>query len=260
MNTFKDTFNYYMNLYKETPDEYKVFGNFGEGVWDKMITEGLITSYPKETVIKFLKSFQHQLFSVEVIPYTLDTNTIDIYVNTKTNQPTNVNAIKDVLDSKLKVYGYFIGKIGRIDHFGRAKLLIEAKFPSLLSSEKVLSSPFYHITTKIHLDKIMKIGLTPRDSTTIFTHPGNRVYLIQTKDHHLVKKLKRLLSNSKIEVATNSGMKNADKWKTDNMIVLEVDPTGLTLYLDPMFDQSNIYNAVFTQQNISPDKIKVTDL
>ena len=255
MNTFNNTFNYYMDLYSETPDEYKMFGNFGEGVWDQMISEGLITSYPKEKVIEFLKNFKNQLFSVEVIPYSLSTNTIDIYVETKTTQSLNTKSVKNTLDEKLKVYGYFVGKIGNTDHFGRTKLLIEAKFPTLLSSEEITDAPFYHITSKAYLDKIMKIGLTPRDSTTVFTHPGNRIYLIQTGNHSILRFLKDQLSFSKLQVGKSSGVKNTDKWNSNNMITLEIDPTGLTLYSDPMFDNSKEYNAVFTQENIPPQRI-----
>jgi hypothetical protein len=249
-----------MNLYSEIPDEYKMFGNFGEGVWDKMITEGLITSYPKDTVVKFLEKFHHQLFEIEVVPFSSDTNTIDIYVSTRTNQSLDLKSVKSILDSKLKVYGYFVGKVSRTDHFGGTKLLIEAKFPTILSPEDIHDSPFYHITSNIYLDKIKRIGLTPRDSTTIFTHPGNRIYLIQTHNKRALQFLKDQLSMSKVDRAQEIGLKNSEKWMSGNMITLQVNAEGLTLYSDPMFDKSNEYNAVFTQQNISPDRITVANL
>ena len=51
----------------------------------------------------------------------------------------------------------------------------------------------------------------------------------------------------------------ATGWNINNMILMEVDITGLTLYVDPMFDKTTEYNAVFTQQNISPDKLIVVN-
>ena len=250
--------NYYDKLFNEIPSKYKTFGHFGEEVWNNMVTEGLITSYPKETVVKFLKNFTHQLFSVSVVPAYDNSSVIEIYVETKVNRLINPQNIKSILDSKLKVYGYFVGKIGRTDHFGKTKLLIEPKFPTLLSPDDKSDAPFYHITTKIHLDEIMGIGLTPRDTTTIFSHPGNRLYLIQTYNHNFLQMLKEVLSHAKRETVSNLG-KRTSKWYEENMIILEVDASDLTLYVDPMFDESPEYNAVFTQQNISPDKIKITD-
>lgn len=259
MKKFEKVFNYYSNLYKDTPDYFKTFGNFSEGVWDHMVTEGLITSYPIDSVVKFIKEFSNQLFEIELIPPSLSTNTIDIYVTPRINQKLDLNHCKKILDSKLKIYGYFIGKIGQTDYLDRTKMLIEPKFPTLLT-DKMLNTPFYHITSKTYLDKIKKIGLTPRESTTIFTHPGNRIYLIQTKSEDILRQLKDLLSISKVKASEENGIKSIDKWLSSNMIVLEVDPTGLDLYLDPMFDLSKTYNAVFTQQNIKPDKIKLTSI
>jgi len=163
-----------------------------------------------------------------------------------------------VLDRHLSVYGYFVGQIIPKNSFNQYKLLIEPKYPTPLSNEDKLEAPFYHITYNFYLPKIQKIGLSPRESTTVFSHPGGRIYLIQVNDNSLLHRLKSQLSNSKIENGKSKGIKNLERFSVDNMVVLEIDHPN-ELYRDPMFPKSKNYNAVFTTQNIHPNNIRQTN-
>ena len=57
---------------------------------------------------------------------------------------------------------------------------IEPKVPVKLNDyiEQRTDKKLFHITQKKYLDKIKKIGLTPRASQTTFDHPNDRIYLL----------------------------------------------------------------------------------
>jgi hypothetical protein len=255
MEKFEEQFNYYLNLYSTIPEEYSVFGNFGEACWLSEINEGLITSYPKNKVIKYLFNLDWGGVELEFSSFQ-STSTIDIYVTLDSNY-TDIEEFENSLNNDLNVYGYFIGKISPKNAYNQYPIIIEPKYPLLLSDEDKIESPLYHITYDFYLPKINKVGLTPRESTTVFSHPGGRIYLIQTRQLNLLDLLKKRLSQSKIETAQLRGIKNIERFKSENMVVLEVEPSG-KLFLDPMFPTSKSYNAVFITENIGPEHIKLT--
>jgi hypothetical protein len=256
MSKFDKAFNYYLNLFEYIPEDYSIFGKFGESCWTHEINEGLITSYPRENVIKFLQNIKSREFDITFSKIG-DLQTIDIYVEF-VEESSSIEPFVKKLNKQLSTYGYFVGQTLPRNSFYQYKLLIEPKYPTLLSDEDKSVAPFYHITYNFYLPKIQKIGLSPRESTTVFSHPGGRIYLIQTKDASILNRLKQQLSNSKIETAKSNGVKNLSKFFTRNMVVLEIEHPN-ELYRDPMFPKSKNYNAVFTTKNIPPNNIKQTN-
>jgi hypothetical protein len=263
-SNFDKQFNYYLNLYENVPEEFVNFGHFGIESWHDMVNEGLIHTYPKKTLIKFLKEF-----GLTVVPTDYSSNdnyqheitkTIDAKIAKKSVK--NIEEYFEKLKNELFPYGYNIGRI--IQDFSHYKFIIEPKFPKEVSLSINSNIPFFHITYKYLLPKIEKIGLTPRDSNTIFTHPGGRIYLIQTSDISNIQFLKYPLSigrENKIKKSdVNYPAKFLDQIKVDNMIVLKIDVDGLKLFEDPMFpSKKGTFNACFTTQNIHPSNIKKTD-
>ena len=241
--------NYYRELFEEIPEDFSIFGKFGEGCWSDMISEGLITSYPRKKVLEFLNSYDPSEFSMMVPEYQHDPCAIDIMIN---NSTLSLENVKTIINGKLKVYGWFVGKVSMPDHFGTVKFILEMKHPSILKDDEKLDAPFYHLTYNFLLPKIRKNGLTPRESTTSFSHPGGRIYLLQTTSENILQLLMNRLSMAKIQHAKSDAL----KWSIENMVVLDVNVDGLVLYKDPMFPHHRSYNAVFTTQNISPDKLK----
>jgi hypothetical protein len=244
-----------MNLFESIPEDYSIFGNFGESVWQEQINEGLITSYPREKVVQYIKGLN--IPGVQLtLAHSIDTSTINVIVDILDNS-TNIKKVTNIIDKGLTVYGYFIGKTSTQYGIVRYKLLIEAKYPTLLSDKEKLDAPFYHITYNFYAEKIEKNGLSPRSSSTVFTHPGGRIYLLQTGNPSLLNILKERLSSSKREKMSKEGIPNAQRFYPMNMVVYEVDVSG-DLYKDPMFPDEKSYNAVFTTKNIPPDKLKKT--
>jgi len=250
MKTFNDMFNYYTELFK-VPEEYSIFGNFGECCWADIIEEGLITSYPKQKVIDFLKSLGYEDESRPEL------STIDILATSN-----NFKVLKKDLNNKLKVYGYMISKY--VNNYGMAnkhKIIIEPITPTKLIPDKN-NGEFYHITHKSNIDKINRIGLTPKDSKTLFDHPGNRIYLIQTNDLKLLTQLKHMLADSKRDKLESENYPKhwLNEITPENMIVLRINTGGLKLYDDPMFPSyMKTFFACFTPNNISPDRIQITN-
>lgn len=264
-SNFDKQFNYYLNLYENVPEELDNFGHFGIESWHHMVNEGLIHTYPKKSLIKFLNNFG---LTVEPFEYSAAddyqheiTKTIDATVSKDLIK--NIEKYSKELGESLFLYGYSIANIIEDIENNLWKIIIEPKFPSEIST-KNLNVPFYHITYKQYLSKIYKIGLTPRDSRTIFSHPGGRIYLIQTKDINNLNSLKFVLANSRYENTKkkypNYPKKQLEEIKSENMVVLKIDIDGLKLFEDPMFpSRKGTFNACFTTQNIHPSKIEKTE-
>ena len=243
---------YYNDMHLNVPEEYNYFSSWSSCVWHDMINEGLITSYPKSSVVKFLQSISDDTNQLKITS-TKDDTTIDILISI---QNQDINSFSEQLSQKLKVYGYYIGKTNKQNDFGDYKLLLEPKYPELLTKEELLSCPFYHMTHEMAVPKIKKNGLTPRDSTTLFTHPGGRIYLIQTKDIGLLDRLKREIIKHRSWLSGEPLSKYSKHWTIENMACLEVKiPDGIKIYKDPMFPVGPDHNAVFTTSNIGPEYI-----
>jgi hypothetical protein len=124
---------------------------------------------------------------------------------------------------------------------------------------------FYHVTFERNLEKIEQMGLTPKLSKTVFVHPGDRIYLLQTKRVDLFEGLKKQIADSQLKALLvrqpNLSYKYWNSMTPQNMVVLKVDlDDSYDLYSDPMFiSMKNSYLAVFVKKNIPPSKIILTN-
>lgn len=252
MLTFKEYFEYYSILedynIKNIPPIYSELDSWGELHWEHLVMEGLITSYPKRKVGEFIT--KHGWTVLE----------LDDDIPTTFTKTTPIRAIGGAIDNNLikglDSLGYLIAT--RVELDDGVRISIEPKYPEKFMPK---SNKFYHITHRQYLPKIKKIGLTPRESTTTFTHPGGRIYLIQTKSYGVLEGVKRILLRSKLEKLQTRNLPKEviDSWTIDNLIVLEVDVEGLTLYEDPMFpSKTGSFKSCFTMQNIPENRIKET--
>ena len=242
-------YSFYEKLFKEIPDDYSQFGEWGRLNWLDLIDEGLITTYPKEVIIKALSK---KGFLVG-----------DKYPNEKLSTlyiTTDLNIDKEYIKSIINVYGYFVVREGEDET--KKVFAIEPKYPEEINTNDRF---FYHLTLKKNLENIKRIGLSPKNSKTMFYHPGNRIYLIKTDYPEIVLQgLKFQLLDSKLKyIKTNYSYEFFEMVKSDytleNIAVLQVDVEGLKLYNDPMFPTNNDTVTCFTHQNISSDRIKTTN-
>lgn len=229
-----------------------------EAFQQSKVYEGLITSQRPS----FLKRKILDVFPLKK-PRILDNTDRDHSMSIFLTYPFNVEQLKKVM-SIADVSGWiFIG--AAIRYGGEAEEQItERNFDALLSKLHLLPpkttimfnleakhgheindiqkthSVLYHITPTKNVEKIMKIGLTPRTQNKIANHP-ERIYLGTN--------LKEL----------QSGLLNAMKMTTEekDWTILKIDTSfftkpGVKLFTDPMYDF-----GMYTLSNIPPYYITI---
>ena len=128
----------------------------------------------------------------------------------------------------------------------------EPKYSVTISKNEIESFRVFHVAEKDRKEKILKLGLIPKDSRTSFKHKGNRIYLFVTNEPqkyvpNLLKTLSKRVNEKEAEVQKD-------------MIVFEIDKKGISsedLYLDESFDFKPDYYAVFTLHPIRSNYIKI---
>jgi hypothetical protein len=231
---FRDFFN-----------RYHEFGRFGlmvEREQQKILEEGLITSYPFSNVLVMLsQKYGHIIkhMQSELVQKGEKTAGISIFVK---RELANQKFVDD-LTKDLKVYGYFIAfKDDSTDEIG---FFIEPKFPFIIDQKYLKNKRCFHITQKKYLPKIQKIGLVPKNSQTHFNFDGSRIYMMFGEDE-------RVINNFKITLAKNKEI------EIEKLVLLEIfNFDRLKLYFDLNFGIVAGNIPAFTLDNIYSDNVKV---
>lgn len=227
--------------------EFGLFGRILEKIEkeNELLTEGLITSYPFTNVLSMLNlKYKNLITHIQADPIKSNkgktkTSGISLYVN-----KNNYNdELKKRLSKDLETYGYFISFVDNYN-ISEKGIFIEPKFPFVVEMKYLKNKRFFHTTHVKHLEKIKKIGLTPKTSQTSFAHDSNRIYIMSSNSPKIMDTLKQTIARNK-------------NYNPNDMIILEIDPTGLDFYIDPNFDDKPNYTSLFTFQNIPPNKIKI---
>lgn len=206
-----------------------------------ILSEGLIKSYSPQMLIRQLtinfnlKQYQFYIGVENFIQFKYPT---DISKDAKFSQIIEQN-------------GYLLSKADKTENHYFIQL--EPKYPTRVNVGN-LPDYLYHVTPTINQDKIMKIGLTPKESKTSFSHTGNRIYLLLTYDPHGdIQKLVDLLRNDRNELKGASinevYLALAIKKNTDNIY-----------FYDPMFQWGKTVpngRGIFALKNIPPSDIKI---
>jgi len=223
-------------------------------MWDDVLSEGLIASFPKETVVEFLKK--------EGAVETLIRDDVDQKPGSWQIRAAfrlkgdGKQMVKD-MNEKLFVYGYFVAK-SRVKGPYWIIFSIEPKFPEKYEPRE--GEEFVHVTSNSFVEKIKKIGLAPKETATDFSHPGNRVYLFTAKDPKWTRQLALTLASNKKQLLKYPTKFTSARWTYEDLVVVGVDVDGLDLFEDPSFMGGGIdYRAVFTKSNIGPKRIKFID-
>jgi len=220
---------------------------------EELLQEAIFASYGIESLIKAIYTSELKSF---IITKHYEPN--PLVSLTKYGKPTVVNFElkvgypENTLKNILQVYGYFIARTEEDKQRNIIGLLVEPLKPTRIEPKTLEKIPyFYHITEEANVQKILKLGLNPRESTTNFKHPGDRVYLCYSDKLESLKAWKQSLLRNRDNIKTNS-----------KMVILRVTKDTHTHYfLDE--SASNVqYNfiAVFTTKSINPSNIKITNL
>lgn len=219
------------------------------------LNEGLIRSHGPEGLIRNLKKKKYYLgdSSPKIDPIT-KTFIIKVFLNPDYDDLS--------LNSLLDAYGYFVSR-SQIYKNG-TELVLEPKFPIKIEIED-LPEYFYHVTPKIYIDKIKKIGLVPKKSSRIeFKSPQNRTYLISVSSANIKGVLTTLAKELQFDHEENSeNIESIKKYRSnsyEDYIFLRIKSENLvshSLYYDPQFSSANGIFSIFTLRNIHPDSIEI---
>lgn len=214
------------------------------------LKEGLIKSYPQETVIRLINNLTSYAasgapdFSKIAPSVGIDVQRYECY-----DMPISdiVHETHDLLQI-LKQSGYYISiinfsKIKEDEVFnfltknlGIINIVLEPKYDQEIFIDKY--KKLYHISTKIAYDKIQKTGLSPKSQSKKSIHP-ERIYLALTYEY--AKALAPILQDE------------------HEYIILEIDssnfkPPRYRFFIDPNTEQ-----GIYTYSNIPPNLITISN-
>ena len=248
---FENLFQKILNANFKFASEMVGLNTFTNQHAEDLLKEGLDVSYGTENLKKAIYSkFGEDILYSENVPPFKETKTkygdvfSVIFIFHKNFDIAN-------LDPILKTYGYFASKTNPKFKFRDQETLfcrLEAKFPLEIVLPKS-GVTLIHVTLKDKLKKILKNGLTPKDSQTTFGHDGNRIYLLATIFPEAnVPSLKQMLANSK-------------ELSESDMTALEIIPNqwkNRKYYIDESFlHKQGSYYSIFTFTNFSPNELKL---
>lgn len=210
------------------------------------LSEGLIHTYD----IKKVKKIICRKFNLLPQQFLIDTRTdngtlIELPVIILSNN-TPGNIVGDI-KHMMGTCGYFeaTDPIQRAGFFG---LVFEPHFSKDISEEIREKYNFlYHATPSIYVQKILKIGLVPKNKNTLFFYPS-RIYCMRGNN----------LSEDQIQIINNIQRERAKTAKTDDnsytILVIDVSflPRDIKFFVDPMAP-----DAILTHNNIPPVAISV---
>ena len=202
---------------------------------DNSIKEGLIRTYPIEKSKEYLiKLYGFDDSQVEII----NDNGVE---KLRFILPDNTN-ITSKVKKAMDLCGYFCSVEKEYPYIDKwVYLNFEPKNQDDVNNYVRNMKEIYHVTQEKNIDKITKIGLTPRFKNPLFSYP-ERVYLFVEETpsdeiYGLTKQLKTVKNNT----------------YKHYLIVLNVEkiPDDVTFFLDP-----NYGYCIFTKDNIPPSAIK----
>jgi len=163
-------------MFELNPEKRVLARTFLDFILEKeLLEEGLIYSHDGDTFLLNIKrSYGIYIIKSEAIP---------LFPSIDEKKPMTVTvmfmkAILDRMDDLQKTmdfYGYFISK--KIEAPNHVTLQFEPKYPIKYTKEQLEGFRIFHIAPLEVLHKIFKIGLCPKESSTSFDHPSNRIYV-----------------------------------------------------------------------------------
>jgi len=215
---------------------------------NNLITEGLVMTYPSDKTIKALRN---------KFPYIKFLLGSKLGVSTITFKPT-----RDLTDEEFgelglssNTYGYGLGAKESVLKKG-VEYTLEPKYPTDVTdvvNNKIFGDKIFHLSPLKYKAKILKSGLTPRDSKTHFNFEG-RVYMFTTPFPRLSQYKDVLEKGVHEDVARMLGsVKKENDW-----VVYGIDGDGLKFHRDHFVPSKTIF-SFFTLQNIHPENIKVVN-
>lgn len=219
----------------------------------EIIYEGLIYSYDIKNVLGGLKKMNYKQGEVKIektftgyvvlIKLPLEIGyTKKIEVLNKFMENLCGWQLSAILHSNGKVFKKNDDLLDSPDEF--VWLQYEPKFDVEVNFSEIPDT-LYHICQEKILDKIKKIGLTPKTKSKFFSY-SDRIYVCNNIDD--------LLSLSKVFITSKDKI-NSDNENSNSFIILQIKIKSLLLPVR-LFKDPNFENGYYTLENIQPHVIK----
>ncbi|MFN7656257.1 MAG: hypothetical protein ACK5OW_00540 [bacterium] len=213
--------------------------------WKKLIGEGLIKTHNPKQVVDILNRFVNKTLDVKLHKEEdSDTSGIILVYFKEDFKKTKI----DELLSFMNNMGYYpAGFFSKTNMFTKTYQelgddLYSVRFEPKFDTEYIPQDRYmYHITDGKHIEKIMRIGLTPKTKSKALYHP-ERIYLTKT-------------INDALNIKTIFSLQNLES--DYGLIVLKIDLQNLFIHLR---EDSQFKGGVYTTDNIPPNHIQVVDL
>lgn len=230
LNERNDKSDVFTNPYYDYFEKEFIYDN-------KLINEGLTRTHPLDKTIEILK----RRFNLHDDEYEIyQHNGINVLFLIVNNTEEDINYITKIMD----FFGYFKAtKNDSIIDGNKIRIKFEPKFENE-TDNFIGSLQFYHVTPIYNLEKILKIGLTPKSKNTKLEYP-DRIYLIHGGiDDKLLNAFCKMLAN-----------KNPNTTHNGEYAILSIDRTQLKDV--KVYDDPNTPFSFYTCDNIPPNAIKL---
>lgn len=202
--------------------------------------EGLIKTYPIDIVIQELHDNYFDAFELDT---SNSTKCIVVYgVKVYEDEEDDEVLLKSIMNR----CGYFLKE--KIKSFDEDDYYYDYYFTPKFSyecTEEAYSGDMclYHLTNNYYIDKILKIGLTPKTKNKIEKHP-DRVYVTKKKNmsDKFIKQMYKFMTNHKNKPISKLYILKIDLSKCEDK----------RFFWDP-----SAPNGMFTYENISPQCISI---
>lgn len=220
----------------------------------QQIFEGLIITHDLDKSIKIISKLLDEFSIFYKIEKNNEYKAFKIFIE----DPCNLTIFHyEKLFTTLNNLGYFesafrltknsmskIYKWNNFDHFIRAinnmnllEIIIESKKDKELNK---LPLTLYHLTNNKKVQKILKIGIIPKNNNKKSFHL-ERIYLTDKLEKINIL-LEQFLFNDKLN----------NKKEDYTILTIDTSDLNIKLYLDP-----NFKNGYYTEENIKPESIKI---
>ena len=204
------------------------------------IYEGLIHTYPIEKTYKYIKDKYHLLDKqIEIITTENNVKQIGIIIP---NINDNVNKV--ISDFNLCGYHLSFPKKENIGNAPWCLLQFEPKFLNNINDELRQNEKYLiHITPTYNVNKIKKIGFSPRSKNDLFEYP-NRVYFVKNS----------INSNDLKDLIINLNKANKSEGNNGKYSLLYIDLSKINEKV-LFYNGPNMTDGIYTTDYIGPEVI-----
>ena len=188
-----------IHLNEVQKDIINVLGGFGNVFWlyegldedKKSLFEGLIKTYPPETVATYLEEY---FMGDSVRTELMASNGVEFIIVTAPNDEVFEREITRIMSN---LCGYQMTRKGVSSDRGETKLIFEPKFQKSINDEMNECEMLIHVSPSYNRNKILKFGFCPKFKNEIFNFQ-DRIYFYSTKTQpETIARLAMVLAHSK---------------------------------------------------------------